>query len=333
MHARRLIALLAALLLAAGSASAACRDHGLLDALGDDARARIDAAEAGPHARGLIWRASRGERTVLVVGTLHLDDPRLGAVMARVRPLLEEADLVMLEATGEELERVEALAAEEPERLFLLDEPTLVERLAPEEWVVVSEAALEAGIPGFMAAQFRPFYLLLAISVPPCAMEGLVAGRPGLDLLIEGEADALGIPARALEPFDTVIDVFEEMDEADALALLVSTARAGALVEASTATLLDLYFEERTAATIALNEAVVARMPDLSGAEREVVVEWFDEALLGARNRAWLPRIEEAARPGGPVMVAVGAAHLPGEEGVLSLLAEAGWRVEPVAAP
>jgi uncharacterized protein YbaP (TraB family) len=47
---------------------------------------------------------------------------------------------------------------------------------------------------------------------------------------------------------------------------------------------------------------------------------------LTRRNQAWLPVIE-AARS---LVVAAGAAHLPGEGGLLRLLKRAGWAVEPL---
>ncbi len=55
----------------------------------------------------------------------------------------------------------------------------------------------------------------------------------------------------------------------------------------------------------------------------------YGDALLVNRNRAWIPRIEALAAEGS-VFVAVGAGHLPGEQGVLRLLREAGYTVEPV---
>jgi uncharacterized protein YbaP (TraB family) len=42
--------------------------------------------------------------------------------------------------------------------------------------------------------------------------------------------------------------------------------------------------------------------------------------------------IEEAASAG-PLVVAFGALHLSGEDGVLNLLAKSGWTIEPLALP
>ena len=49
----------------------------------------------------------------------------------------------------------------------------------------------------------------------------------------------------------------------------------------------------------------------------------FDEVLLKRRNHAWMPRI--LSREEEQLVVAVGALHLSGEEGVLNLLAQAGY--------
>lgn len=321
-------ALAATLALAlAPSAWADCGGASLLDDLSPEEEALLDAAGSQTHAEGLVWRATRGGETVLVVGTVHIDDDRLDALQAEIRPLVSEAESVLLEATEEERARIAALAAERPGEVFILEGPTLIDRLAPEDWEVVSEAAEAVGIPPFMASQFRPFYLSMALALPPCAFDGAMAMPNGLDLRIEEEALAAGLPVAALEPFDTVLDLLADQPEEDALAGLVAVARSGELMEASTVALLDLYFERRTAAAIALNEVSVGRMPDLDEAVRDEAIAWFDELLLGRRNRDWIPVIEEAAAEG-PVLIAAGAGHLPGEEGVLALLEGRGWTVE-----
>jgi hypothetical protein len=55
----------------------------------------------------------------------------------------------------------------------------------------------------------------------------------------------------------------------------------------------------------------------------------YSGELLGKRNAAWIEPIERMLRAE-PVLVAVGAAHLPGPEGVIELLRSRGFRVSPV---
>lgn len=55
----------------------------------------------------------------------------------------------------------------------------------------------------------------------------------------------------------------------------------------------------------------------------------YEKLLLQDRNRRWVPTIEVMAR-NKPTFFAVGAAHLPGEEGLINLLQRRGYLVEPV---
>jgi len=53
------------------------------------------------------------------------------------------------------------------------------------------------------------------------------------------------------------------------------------------------------------------------------------DALLVARNRAWIPQIESLlAREGETALVVVGAGHLLGESSVVDMLRQAGYTVE-----
>ncbi|NUA26637.1 TraB/GumN family protein [Cupriavidus basilensis] len=58
----------------------------------------------------------------------------------------------------------------------------------------------------------------------------------------------------------------------------------------------------------------------------------FRRLMVSERNRAWMPPLRRYLDEGGAVVL-VGAAHLPGPDGLLSLLQAAGYAVEPVVVP
>jgi uncharacterized protein YbaP (TraB family) len=60
--------------------------------------------------------------------------------------------------------------------------------------------------------------------------------------------------------------------------------------------------------------------PDMAG---------FEDELLVKRNRKWIPVMESAMQEG-PTFFAVGAGHLPGENGVIRLLRNAGYTAKPI---
>ncbi|MEY3100443.1 MAG: hypothetical protein RIS63_1345 [Bacteroidota bacterium] len=51
--------------------------------------------------------------------------------------------------------------------------------------------------------------------------------------------------------------------------------------------------------------------------------------LIVKRNQKWIPIITELIQKN-PTFIAVGAAHLPGNDGVLNLLKEAGYTITPI---
>jgi uncharacterized protein YbaP (TraB family) len=53
------------------------------------------------------------------------------------------------------------------------------------------------------------------------------------------------------------------------------------------------------------------------------------DLLLYARNRKWA-RLLDGLLPQKSLLIAVGAAHLPGKGGVIDLLRKEGYKVEPV---
>ncbi len=57
--------------------------------------------------------------------------------------------------------------------------------------------------------------------------------------------------------------------------------------------------------------------------------EQFEDVFLNHRNERWIPEIEKLVKQQ-PTFIAVGAAHLGGEKGVLNLLRQKGYSVEPI---
>ena len=54
-----------------------------------------------------------------------------------------------------------------------------------------------------------------------------------------------------------------------------------------------------------------------------------EAAILSNRNANWLTKMPDIMAQK-PTLFAVGAGHLPGDKGVLNLLRQAGYKVEPV---
>lgn len=326
---RRLFAL-AAFCLAPLPGLADCVGRDLVSELPVSEQAALRArADAAPFARGNLWQARRGDQQVVLVGTYHLDDPRHAETLTRLAPALDKASVLLVEAGPEEEAALKHRLAKEPELMVLTSGPTLPETLPPEQWQALSEALQARGIPAFMGAKLQPWYLTLLLSVPVCALEAATQGGRGLDGLLIEAAGTRGLPVRALEPYDTVLRLFGDMPEAEQIEMITSTLAMEAQSEDMGATLATAYFAGESRLVWEFMQLQSLQLP---GQTPERVAEDFarmDEAMIAGRNRAWIPLIEAEAERG-PVLVAFGALHLSGEEGVLNLLARQGFDIEPL---
>lgn len=317
--------------LTAAPLQAACTGEGLLESLTDDERARVEAAAAGtPYGEGLFWEARRGADVMILIGTLHLDDPRFAALMPRVEAALDGAELVLLEMTPVEEAQLETAIATDADLLLLPGTATLPALMDPEVWEALASEARDRGLPPFMVSRMQPWYLSLLLSVPACAFAELMDGSRGLDRRITEMAEARGIPMQALEPFDTLFRIFadeplERQVELISLGLLPPDVQRAAFVST-----LDGYFDEEMALVWELGRAAVRMHPKLTQAEADALFADLEADLLIGRNLNWVEVIAEAMESHDRVVVAAGGAHLPGETGVLNLLARDGWAIRPL---
>ncbi|WP_375254398.1 TraB/GumN family protein [Yoonia sp.] len=312
-------------------AAAQCVGDSFYDLLGADQKAELEASVADlPYARGLTWAATRGEDTLTILGTIHVFDPRLAPIREKTGEALRSADLVMLEATPVEEAALQDMITTDPGRLFIVDGPTLPERLDEETWQLVSDAATQRGIPGFMAAKMQPWYLSLTLAIPPCAMQEMTSGLSGLDKMVIADAQAAGVPMQALEPFTVLFDLFEGQSIAEQIDMLRVNMLDPALQQQMFVAMLDLYFAEEVGKLWNMSRIAIAQTPGLDPVEGMAIFEQMQASLLDQRNRNWFEVIKEATASNDDIFIAIGAAHLIGDAGILQLLENDGWTVTQI---
>jgi uncharacterized protein YbaP (TraB family) len=72
----------------------------------------------------------------------------------------------------------------------------------------------------------------------------------------------------------------------------------------------------------------LTKLEELSN-KSDIGVANFSDLLLYNRNRNWVEKLKSLL-PVKPLLIAVGAGHLPGEKGVINLLRKAGYTLKPV---
>ncbi len=310
-------------------AQAQCDGKNLLKKLSPDAMAALDAAVAThPFAKGNFWHAQKGAAQLYIVGTYHMEDPRHKAAMARLKPLLPKVTRLLVEAGPDEQAALKTAMTDNPDLMLITSGPSLLEQFSPEEWQVLAAAMQARGIAPFIAAKFDPWYVSLLLAVPPCAV-GEIANANGLDHRLITAATLRGLPVQALEPYDTLLQLFADLGPEEQLEMIRSALQIEGQAADYAVTLSDSYFAGDSRRAWDFMRLQSQQMPGYDPARADVEYARMEDLLLTRRNKAWIPVID-AASVEGPVMVAFGALHLSGKSGVLNLLAQDGWVVEPL---
>jgi uncharacterized protein YbaP (TraB family) len=178
-------------------------------------------------------------------------------------------------------------------------------------------AALQSrGIPEAVAERMKPWAAATALSMP-VPETGVV-----LDMVLFQRAQQEGKQLHGLETIAEQLEVFEGLPLDDQVALLRDAVEQFAKIDAMYAELLAAYKRQDLAALMAINEAAMA-----TGDQR--LARDFQRRLIVDRNKRMAERLEPYLKQGG-AFVAVGALHLPGEQGLLRLLGRRGYTLTAV---
>ncbi|MEM6577109.1 MAG: TraB/GumN family protein [Pseudomonadota bacterium] len=299
-----------------------CGTRDLIAELSTERQAALnDLVSAHAFAEGNLFRAVNADSVVTVVGTLHLPDARHDHMVDKVRGDIETADLLILEATSAAQLEIQNMTATRPDLFFINEGPTLIDLLSEEEWARLTDELSAYGIPGFMAAKFQPWFLGMTLAIPPCAVADVQAGGKGLDALLEAIAVEANTPIAELDDVEALMqllagDPLEE--QLDGLRLWLAMNQDG---DAEMTTLVERYFQGKAREVIEYSRLTLP--------EKGVPPELFEEMMQGLledRNIAWEPKLIELVA-GRDAVLAVGAAHLSGDSGVLRALERAGYKI------
>ena len=166
-------------------------------------------------------------------------------------------------------------------------------------------------VPEEKFSRYRPWLLDIILSSPPPEYYKL-----GIERFLLGRAQAASKPISGLESTREHNGVFSGLTDKQAEALL-----------------LTLFINAGREESKTVNMFAAWRHGDaelLSRKTRESFSDfpYLSERLLDSRNRNWMPKIEDYLHSGQIYFVVVGAAHMGGSNGLVSLLRQRGYNVE-----
>ena len=322
---RFLLALL--LLLATPLRALDCSGTDLLPQMDTEARLKLEArAGIAPFPEGLFWRATKADTRLTIFGTYHVPHADTAAQFEALLPLAEAADFSWFEMDHDDQKAFEKRAATDASIMFITDGPTLPDLLPEDDWQRLRAAMAERGFPSFFTAKFKPIFVSMMLGISPCQAKAQKSGEAGIDARLSRALSDAGHDTRSIEDTMTTMRVLDAFSQEEQIAMIKLTLDLPISPDDLQETMLSLYRKGRISVLWEYGRALSI---EYGGPTAESDFAIFERVLLSDRNRAWIDEIEAQA-PGHDVFIAVGAGHLPGKTGLLNLLAQRGFAIEPL---
>lgn len=263
-----------------------------------------------------MWVAQDDDTRVVMLGTFHILPPETKWRTEAFESGFAEADIVYFEAETDAPDALSKTTSVVMTQGFNPDGRMLADMLTPEDAKALREIVTSLGLPIEGVNPMRPWYAFLTLSVQFIVQQGFEPGS-GVDATLLAEARTKGKDIRFFETIEEQLELFTGLNPETELALLELTIRDWSQQAESFDGLFQAW---KTADT----DFIDAEMNEIMDQQAPIVFE----RLLVDRNKAWAEEIINVMEAEtGTIFVAVGAAHLVGEQSVPSMLEAHGVKV------
>ena len=266
----------------------------------------------GPHefGQGLLWQVSgEGLAPSYVFGTIHVVERHVSEQLDKVRDLLAESEVFVMETVP----GPDDIAL--MRRMMFFDDGTRLQDVISAELYTETLLVLRAyHLMENDVATMKPWAAYLTMSYP--AEMGMILDQHLLHLARRGEA-----AARGLESMEELGGVFNSLSLADQVRLLTDAVCHREILEGDFAKMISLYTAGDLAGLFSYGQRY--------SFNDNTIYENLTEKILTRRNYRMVERMQPVLARGA-AFIAMGALHLPGEEGVLALLKKQGFEITRV---
>lgn len=291
--------------------------------------ARLATAEQTiPNGQAILWRITGPKDAIApsyLFGTIHLTDPRVNTLSPEALKAVEAASVVALELK-EAIDPIEeAQAMRRNPGLTNMPSGRDMWSLIPDadEGVIRSAPQIRDRIDALGSLQ--PWVISMMLDYPLCERERIRAGLPVVDQTIGKMAVVWLTPVLGLETVEEQLSVFAEVPLETQAKFLLAQARSANQLLDFTETYKQLYLARRLSSLLLLTTqgGLSADEPD------QAETAFLTDSLINKRNKVMLQRALPLVTKGN-AFIAVGAAHLPGDQGLVALFRKAGYEVTPI---
>jgi uncharacterized protein YbaP (TraB family) len=262
-----------------------------------------------------VWKLSDEDSEIYLFGTVHLLPPDVDWRSEDMQAAFDAATTVYFEAPVQDPDAQAGMVRVIQQTGLNPPGVTLSSLLSEDGNARLAELGPRLGFAPVALEPLRPWLAGIQIGVAQIVADGYDPSS-GVETTLWPEAVDAGKELAFFETLEQQIGFFADMPIETQIGFLE-----GALEQIDEAPdMLDELVEHWLAGDMDAFEALVNEgMRETPGVYQAILVD---------RNIAWVDEIENMLDGSGVVFIAVGAAHLPGEQGVVTLLRERGYAVD-----
>ena len=264
------------------------------------------AAVAKPGLLFEIDATESGAPPCYLFGTIHSEDPRVLSLTTPAQAAFDRSTVFIMETIPDTQAVIRAMMA-----MVYTDGRGLAQVAGRPLYEQTVQALAERGMAEEAIKDYKPWAVATLLGMPEAGTGEF------LDIRLYKAALAAGKQVQGLESIEEQLAVFDTLTEEDQIALLRETLEARPTLPEVFARLLEAYLSQDLARLERLGDEYLRRGDPQLAAR-------FRHAALEVRNQHMTARMLAYLRSGG-CFIAIGALHLPGEDGVLARLVRAGF--------
>lgn len=265
--------------------------------------------QVGKIENALLWKISGPKYTSYLYGTVHLMPKDKFFLPNEVKKCLKKSDQVIFEV-GEEMDSQENMS------LSMMSSGHFSQYLSQVQKDSLYQYAKEKF--GLDSVQFEnQFGLLKPFVFMEFPMLTKMLGAKSYDMELLHLARENKKKITGLETFAEQIGFFDQVPNSLQAEMIMQPIREADNFDADWTALESAYLNQDLAYIAQENKG------------KDALSHFFETTLLTNRNKNWIPLLEAEFKRQG-TFVAVGAAHLAGQNGLIQLLRNEGFTVEPI---
>ncbi len=269
-----------------------------------------------PFGNGRLWQISKnGQPSSFVFGTMHSNDKRILFIPGIIMQAFNTSRTVILETSFQDNSAAKAQAM-----MRKGGNHSLKKQLGQKRFKALSDiVSRDYGIPSHFLDSFKIWSAAAILSQPSPRKK---SGNPStlLDHELEKSGRRMHKDIVALETTTEQLSIFDRMPKALQIEFLDQALKDYSKLDQEIEELAKYYLNGNMG-------AIVCKMQEGLKKASKGLAAIMQDKLITERNIKMVNRMKKNLKKG-QAFIAVGALHLPGEKGILSLLEKMGYQVE-----